>query len=683
MKKLLCILLTALLGFSGLTLSAQQIVEIGTGTSTTYVTPFNSLWGYSFVEQIYTAEEIDMSGSITSISFNNSSSGQTNNITVYMKLVNRTSFTSATDFETVTAADIVYTGSHDFAQGWSTITLDNPFDYDGASNLLIAIHEYTSGYSTQYFYYTSTTDAVITFHSDSADPDPYNLGSYSGNSYTSSNRSNIKLEIMPSGSNCYTPLSPAISDINTTDATLSWTPRENQTAWEVYSGSGTVDLDQVSWTPVIDTFYTFTNLTPATNYTAYVRTVCGTDVSNPRQVSFTTIATCANVPSSVTVSNITATTVDVTWAAQADDNAWEVVVVPANMNPEDGTPEQTTSQPYTVSNLLDNTQYKVYVRTDCGGGDHSYWSSPKSFTTLPFCSAPLNVTVSQITANSALVSWDPAVYGATSYTVEYTLAGEDLWTDVTVDGTQLMLSGLDPDSTYNVMVYSNCDIGDGDTVNKTFTTKHCLVGGDLQIGEGTSTTTYYPTYSCYNYSYTQQIFLASEMSGPTNIHSIAFDVNTIQSSSRHISIYLMHTNAATSDWLTPTTAQLVYNGTVNLVLGWNTFTFNTPFQYNGNDNLALIIIDSTGTYSCSNSYRCHTASATLSHCQYQDGSPYSISSIPSGGSSTTSSTRCNVIFGGDCDNDVTCVRPNLYVSETDETSITLDWAPGNNESQRQ
>ena len=91
MKKLLLVLLTVMmLGFYAAPVSAQQIVEIGTGTSTSYNGPFNSLWGYSFVEQIYTSEEIDMAGSITSISFNNSSSGQTNNITVYMKLVTPT-----------------------------------------------------------------------------------------------------------------------------------------------------------------------------------------------------------------------------------------------------------------------------------------------------------------------------------------------------------------------------------------------------------------------------------------------------------------------------------------------------------------------------------------------------------------------------------------------------------------
>ena len=288
MKKFLLFLLTLMIGFSTLQLSAQQTVEIGTGTSTTSNTPYNSLWGYSFVEQIYTSAEIDMAGEILSISFNNSGSDQTNNITVYMKLVNRTSFSSTTDYEAVTAADIVYTGSHTFSSGWSIITLDSPFDYDGVSNLMIAIHENTSGYSTRYFYYTTATDAAISFHSDSYDPNPYDLGSYSGNKYTSSNRANIRMEIMPNGSNCYAPLSPTISGVDTYEATLSWTPREGQTTWEVYCGTGVIDLDQVTWTTVTDTFYTFTGLQGATHYNAYVRTVCGTETSNYRTTDFYT-----------------------------------------------------------------------------------------------------------------------------------------------------------------------------------------------------------------------------------------------------------------------------------------------------------------------------------------------------------------------------------------------------------
>ncbi|MCQ2304393.1 MAG: choice-of-anchor J domain-containing protein, partial [Bacteroidales bacterium] len=184
----------------------RQIVEIGDGTGTTYYGPFNSLWGYSFVEQIYTAAEIGMAGTINSISFymdpaNTSNSAQTNSVEVFMKNVSRSAFASdGTEYEPVTAADMVYSGNVTFNLGWTTITLDTPFQYDGNSNLMIGMHEFTSGYSTRYFCYTPTTDyTLFSAHSDSSNPDPYNLGSFSGTKYAQKYRTNIQMDITPGG----------------------------------------------------------------------------------------------------------------------------------------------------------------------------------------------------------------------------------------------------------------------------------------------------------------------------------------------------------------------------------------------------------------------------------------------------------------------------------------------------
>jgi len=681
MKKFLLFLLTMMLGFSTLQMSAQQVVDVigDGGTTTNSYLPIYTLYNNTLSEQIYTADEIGMGGTITSIAFYNGGSEKTPNVKIYMINTDQTSFTSTTDWLTVTASDLVFDGVVTFtADAWTTITLDNPFDYDGASNFGLIVDgnlSWSSGLACRVF--NGTTNCAMYVYSDPTDYDAV------GATYTASSRlavkNQLRLEIMPSGSNCYGPTSPAISNVTAYEATLSWTPRDGQTAWEVYCGTGDVDLDQVTWTPVTDTFYTFMSLIPATNYTAYVRTDCGAEVSNPRQVAFTTEATCASVPSNVTVSNITETTVDVSWTAGTDDSAWEVVVVPANATPESGTPEQTTAQPYTFTGLQDNTQYKAYVRTDCGGGDHSYWSSPKSFTTIPYCSSPLNVTISQITANSALVSWRPATYGATSYTVEYSFASEENWTMATVDGTQLMLSGLEPDSTYNVMVYSNCDLGTADTVHKDFTTRHCLVGGDIAIGEGTSTSTYVPSYSFYNYGYSQQLFTAAEIGTAGTLHSLSLNMANL-SQQRTYAIYLAHTTASSlsSSWITPVNPVQVFSGNQTLTTGWNTFTFTTPFEYNGTDNLLLIILDNTGSYVSGNSWYSHSISGMARYI-YQDGSAYSATSVPSS-SGSSSSLRNNVVFGGECDNDATCVRPNVYVTETSENSITLDWAPGDTES---
>ena len=181
-------------------------IAIGDGTVSSYQVPFNSLYGYSFTEQIYLASEIGMAGNINSISFQISqayTAAQTNHYTVWMKNVARETFASNTDYEPVSTADVVFEGDWEIpvcAQGdWITLTLDTPFAYDGTSNLLFAMHESTSGYSTRYFYCTAVTNSGISYYSDSANPDPYNLGSYSGSKVLRSNRNNVILDITAGG----------------------------------------------------------------------------------------------------------------------------------------------------------------------------------------------------------------------------------------------------------------------------------------------------------------------------------------------------------------------------------------------------------------------------------------------------------------------------------------------------
>ena len=193
---LLALLLTAVTG------AWADEVTIGENTNnTTSVTPTNSLWGYSFVEQIYTASEIGTSGTITSISFHQSSAngGNPSAVAIYMKHVNKETFGSTDDYETVSASDKVWEGTLTYLDGggWITFTLDTPFEYNGTDNLLIACYETTQGYSSRYFYCTDKNNSVLSFHSDSAIPDPYNLGSYTGNKYVKQNRANIKINIGP------------------------------------------------------------------------------------------------------------------------------------------------------------------------------------------------------------------------------------------------------------------------------------------------------------------------------------------------------------------------------------------------------------------------------------------------------------------------------------------------------
>lgn len=387
-------------------------------------------------------------------------------------------------------------------------------------------------------------------------------------------------------------------------------------------------------------------------------------------------------PTDVTLSNITATSVDVSWTPGDFESAWEIVVVPAGTPVTSGLAEYATAYPYTVSNLDDDTHYDVYVRADCGGGDYSSWAHVVSFTTDPLCTAPSNLTITQVTGTSALVSWNEAPVAATNYTLEYSEAGMNMWTPEVVNGTSYMIPFLNPQTSYDVRVYSNCDLSSADTLTATFVTG-CLAGGDITIGNSTNTSTYIPSYSFYKHGYTQQIFTASEMGGANTLNSVSlYMVNLSQQ--RNFSIYLMHTSATTaSDWLPASNAQLVYSGPQTLVANsWNTFNFSTPFVYNGVDNLALIMIDSNSSYSSGNSWRVHTAPSGTGAAKYtyNDSNPYSITSAPTTTNGSTIDYRNNVIFGGDCDSLTTCIRPNVFISSKTDESITIDWAPGYMES---
>ena len=118
-----------------------------------------------------------------------------------------------------------------------------------------------------------------------------------------------------------------------------------------------------------------------------------------------------------------------------------------------------------LTNLEGNTAYQVRVQSVCtdmtdpetGDAATSSWKT-LSFTTQNPCAAPTNLQISDITTESATLSWT-AGYQETTWTVKYKKSA-DAWEDAiveTVNGTPtLALSNLDGLTTYNVQVY-NCE----------------------------------------------------------------------------------------------------------------------------------------------------------------------------------------------------------------------------------
>ena len=258
-------------------------VNIGTGTSTSCHVPFCSLYNYSFVEQIYTADEIGTEGLINSISFYNTSNAQTNLVTVYMKNVSRSRFASTSDYEAVSPSDVVFEGNWTLNQGWSTITLTNPFEYDGTSNLLIAIDENTPGWAVRYFTYTEKEGAALEFKSDDYNPDPYDLASFNGGKKVWDFHANLQLDILPFGEDyCHKPQNLTVTALPNS-IVMDWDTEGNSwlVFWKAATGTTPASGQWGEWVdpPLTITQYkpyggNWTNLEPGATYEYMIAVQC-------------------------------------------------------------------------------------------------------------------------------------------------------------------------------------------------------------------------------------------------------------------------------------------------------------------------------------------------------------------------------------------------------------------------
>ena len=125
-------------------------VMIGDGSSSSneYLPTYN-YYNYSLTEQIYTSAELGSAGAITSIAFYNEGAAKTRTFDIYMKSTTKSSFSSKTDWITVSSSDKVFSGSVTLvANDWTTITLSNPFVYDGTSNVVLVTDDNTGEYTS-------------------------------------------------------------------------------------------------------------------------------------------------------------------------------------------------------------------------------------------------------------------------------------------------------------------------------------------------------------------------------------------------------------------------------------------------------------------------------------------------------------------------------------------------------
>lgn len=269
MKKLLLFTLCVFCMFGTLKAQEPVTITIGSGSgeinySPSYIDSYTSI-----VQQIFLAEDMqDQSGKIQSISFKCTLRSADRTFKVYMANTDKTSFSSTSDWVTLTDQNLVYEGPVSFsADNWTTITFQTPFTYKKGKNLLLCVNDVTG----------TSSSLVTKFASDATSENRMLYGKAWNDNYgdatnitqtgtLSANINHVLLSIVDDGSGEELDPAPAAptnlvaTALSDTQIELTWNASENATSYSVYQGNNKIASGLSTTTYVVE------NLEPETNY---------------------------------------------------------------------------------------------------------------------------------------------------------------------------------------------------------------------------------------------------------------------------------------------------------------------------------------------------------------------------------------------------------------------------------
>ena len=461
--------------FTTLEVCPDGKVCIGQGTATNNYLPTNNYYNYSLTEQIYTAEEIGAGGTVAIESVDIYSVGSaTRTLEIYMVSTEKRNFENGNDWIAATATDLVFNGSATFAaNSWNTFEFDNPFIYDGTSNVALIIRDMTGDYvsSIPFFVFEADGQAIYAYRDGSA-YDLTNPG-VSGTVLNVKNRVRLVIGEPPA---CPKPTGLTVNYEGGTEATISWT--SDATAWNMR-----VNGTEINGT--ITNPYTLTGLELATTYEVEVQANCGdngvSEWTNP--VSFTTDKCMPEDQCALTF--VVTDSYGDGWNGASIDvydytggEVGELLASIANQN-LDGLSGSTQTELETQTITLNfcngqelaifwtsgNYDSEVsYTVTDLNG-DVVVEGSGEGFDAFAYtmnctvtdCRKPSDFAASEITGHSVVLSWTENG-PATEWVIEYLSENDTVTTTITVNTNPYTLTGLTPETAYAAQVTPVCEV---------------------------------------------------------------------------------------------------------------------------------------------------------------------------------------------------------------------------------
>ena len=599
-----------------------EIVEVTIGdpasTSSSSYLPTYSLYEYSLTQQIYTADEIGVGGAINSLTmWLKNTSSYARNLNFYLKEANVNAFAGG-DWVSMSSNDLVgsitlATGISDYTE--TTINLSTPFEYTGNGNLVLCVQDVTGSWSSGAYGNTLAANGnqAIYAYRDGTVYDPTTPG-VSG--YTLTNKNVLRLSITTEGGGGgqggfedklhvkYMEGEEEIIDSLNLGVRPAgyWMAPFNFT---MYTEGPTYTVNVLDFTPSDGMF-----------------TVEGEEL--PFQVaSEADVELMLSVNASTTDTGVIERQFVAITEGDRAAHIWPIVV-------ELYAPE-----------VPDVWELAYDLGTVTPG--YTYAGAPAEITptvlhndyTLPFPEIP---------------EGEDGVY-------KFTVENDVIISAYVGDGQE------NPLENGKVALYTEDFYGEGGPMaTNNYTGLSVGAGGgaagapfEAQIGEGTSTSGYFPFYSLYNYSIAAELFLAAELeeAGVTTapFTSLSWNAtNSISQNQQNITIWM----ANVPDTQIPATSPLasgmtkVYTGDLNqpTPTGWVEFVFNEgSFSWDGHSNVMILCQRNNGEWTSSIQWQYHNPGFAARGYDYTDNAPYDVTTTAYSWY-TSSTTRANIIMKG-------------------------------------
>lgn len=216
-----------------------------------------------------------------------------------------------------------------------------------------------------------------------------------------------------------------------------------------------------------------------------------------------------------------------------------------------------------------------------------------------------------------------------------------------------------------------------------------LPAGILTIGNGTNVAPTLPIYAYFGYTYSQSIYLQSEINVPDQrIEKIWYYWNGAAESlvSNDWVIYMGHTDstafAALTDWVPLSQLTQVFSGEVLMpaTAGWIEIILTNPFVYNNTQNLVVAVDENESGYDYPyGQFYCTDVTTNRSILYYSDGTNPDPAAPPTTGGYLRTAYPNVMLFFDDvpmeAPDPVTLTYPADLATDLPQVGFNLTWAP--------